>query len=374
MAQHLFDSFDLRGLRLPNRVVMAPMTRARALEEVPDDLTVRYYAQRASAGLIVSEGAPISREATGYLFTPGLYTAAQVAGWQRVTDAVRDRGGRIFAQLWHAGRASHVSLQADGRAPVSSVARASGDVAFAYGPDGTPGRVPASTPRALGTAEVGRVAADFAAAAAAADKAGFHGTELHAATQYLFEQFLNAELNDRTDRYGGRDVADRIRFTLEVTDAVVERIGASRVGIRFSPFSTVGNMPADDRTEETYLALAEELAARDLAYVHVHDTSGFADDGGEPRKRLRALLRDMRARMPGTPFVLAGGMTRESADELIGAGTIDLAAFGQPYISNPDLVERFRTGAPLTPPDRTTYFGGDATGYVDYPAVTDPGA
>lgn len=374
MAQHLFDPFDLRGLRLPNRVVMAPMTRARAVEEVPDDLTVRYYAQRASAGLIVSEGAPISREATGYLFTPGLYTAAQVAGWQRVTDAVHDRGGRIFAQLWHAGRASHVSLQADGQAPVSSVAKASGDMAFAYGPDGVPGRVAASTPRALRTDEVGRVAADFAAAAAAADKAGFHGVELHAATQYLFEQFLNAELNDRTDRYGGRNVEDRIRFTLEVTDAVVERIGASRVGLRISPYSTVGNMPADDRTEETYLALAEALAARGLAYVHVHDTSGFADDGGRTRKRLRRLLGDMRARMPGTPFVLAGGMTRESADELIGAGVIDLAAFGQPYISNPDLVERFRTGVPLTPPDRATYFGGDATGYVDYPAATDSGA
>ncbi|MYU12120.1 hypothetical protein GTZ78_15825 [Streptomyces sp. SID8361] len=199
-------------------------------------------------------------------------------------------------------------------------------MAFAYQPDGTPGRVPASTPRALRTDEVGRVASDFAAVAANADQAGFHGVELHAATQYLFEQFLNSQLNDRTDQYGGRTVADRIRFTLEVTDAVVEQIGASRVGIRFSPFSTVGNMPADDRTEETYQALADELADRELAYVHVHDTSGFADDDGSLRQRLHRLLRDMRARMPGTPFVLAGGMTRESASKLIGSDVIDLAA------------------------------------------------
>ncbi|MEU2867427.1 alkene reductase [Streptomyces mirabilis] len=374
MTQQLFAPFELRGLKLPNRVVMAPMTRARALEEVPDDLTVRYYAQRASAGLIVSEGAPVSREGTGYLFTPGLYTSEQVVGWQRVTDAVRSRGGRIFAQLWHVGRASHVSLQAEGSAPVSSVAKASGDMAFAYRPDGTPGRVPASVPRALRTDEIARVASDFAVAAANADRAGFHGVELHAATQYLFEQFLNSRLNDRTDWYGGRTVADRIRFTLEVTDAVVEQIGASRVGIRISPFSTVGNMPADDRTEETYQILADELAARELAYVHVHDTSGFADDEGSLGQRLHQLLRDMRARMPGTPFVLAGGMTAESAEELIGSDVIDLAAFGQPYISNPDLVGRLRTGAPLTPPDRTTYFGGDATGYTDYPAATPSGA
>ncbi|MFG3289168.1 alkene reductase [Streptomyces sp. NPDC048179] len=371
MSQNLFDPFDLRGLKLPNRVVMAPMTRARALDEIPDDLTVRYYEQRASAGLIVSEGAPVSREGTGYLFTPGLYTTRQVAGWRRVTDAVRGREGRIFAQLWHVGRASHVSLQADGIAPVSSTAKASGDMAFAYGPDGLPGRVPASTPRALRTDEVARVVRDFAAAAANADQAGFHGVELHAATQYLFEQFLNSEVNDRSDRYGSGRVADRIRFTLEVVDAVAGQLGASRVGIRISPYSTVGNMPADDRTEETYTALAGELADRGLAYVHVHDTSGFAADDGALRRQLRALLRRMRARMPQTAMVLAGGMTLDSANEMIDSNEIDLAAFGQLYTSNPDLPERFRTGTPLTPPNPATFFGGDATGYVDYPAATD---
>ncbi|MDH6622368.1 N-ethylmaleimide reductase [Streptomyces sp. LBL] len=371
MKQNLFDPFDLRGLKLPNRVVMAPMTRARALEETPDDLTVRYYAQRASAGLIVSEGAPISREGTGYLFTPGLYTREQIAGWRRVTDAVRSRDGRIFAQLWHAGRASHVSLQADRIAPVSSTAKASGDMAFAYQPDGTPGRVLASTPRALRTNEVARVVSDFAAAAANADQAGFHGVELHAATQYLFEQFLNSEVNDRSDQYGGGSVADRIRFTLEVVDAVIERLGAPRVGIRISPYSTVGSMPADAKTEETYRALAGELATRELAYVHVHDTSGFADDDGTLQRRLRGLLRHMRAQMPGTAVVLAGGMTLDGANELIDGGVIDLAAFGQPYTSNPDLVERFRTGAPLTPPNPATYFEGGVTGYVDYPAAID---
>ncbi|MTD56075.1 alkene reductase [Amycolatopsis sp. RM579] len=352
---------------------MAPMTRARALTEVPDDLTVRYYEQRASAGLIVTEGAPISQEGTGYLFTPGLYTDEQVAGWRRVTDAVRRRDGRIFAQLWHVGRASHVSLQADGAPPVSASAKASGDTAFAYQEDGTPGRVVASTPRALRADEIPRVAADFAAAAVNANAAGFHGVELHAATQYLFETFLNAEVNDRTDRYGGGNVADRIRFTLEVVDAVVEQLGADRVGIRLSPFSTVGSMPVDPKQEETYLALSRELAARDLAYVHYIDTSIFLpeDDGGALTRQVRALLHAVRQELGDTPLVLAGGLTQESATELIDSGLIDLAAFGRPYISNPDLVERFHGGVPLATPDPATFFGGDATGYVDYPVATE---
>ncbi|MCS7476967.1 alkene reductase [Umezawaea endophytica] len=368
MTNSLFDDFDLRGLKLPNRVVMAPMTRARALAEVPDDLTARYYEQRASAGLIVTEGSPISREGTGYVFTPGLYTEDQVAGWQRVTDAVRGRDGRVFAQLWHVGRASHVSLQADGQPPVSSTSKASGDSAFAYLPDGTPGRVDASTPRALRTDEVPRVVSDFATAATNADNAGFHGVELHAATQYLFEQFLNSQVNDRTDRYGGHTVANRIRFTLDVVDAVVERVGADRVGVRLSPFSTVGGMPADDRTEETYLALADELSARRVAYVHVHDTSGFGADANSIGARLRALLPHLRG--DGTAIILAGGLTRRSATDLIDSGLIDLAAFGRPYISNPDLVERFRDDIPLAPANPAHFFGGDAVGYVDHPAAT----
>ncbi|GAA2689485.1 MULTISPECIES: alkene reductase [Actinosynnema] len=366
MTDVLLTPFDLRGLPLPTRVVMAPMTRARAVREVPDDLTARYYAQRAGAGLIVTEGAPVSREGVGYLFTPGLHTDEQVTGWRHVTDAVRDRGGRVFAQLWHVGPASHVSLQPGGRAPVSSTDRARADTAFARLPDGTPGRVPASAPRALRADEVARVAADFAAAATNADAAGFHGVELHAATQYLFEQFLNSRVNDRPDRYGGRTLADRLRFTLEVVDAVVERLGAHRVGVRVSPFSTVGNMPEDDKAEETYRALAAELAARDLAYLHVHDTSGFGGDGD----RVRALLPALRPEGGRTALVLAGGLTPTGAADLIGAGLIDLAAFGRPYIANPDLVQRLRAGLPLAEADPATFFGGDATGYVDYPAVT----
>ncbi|GAB7042520.1 MULTISPECIES: nitroreductase/quinone reductase family protein [Catenuloplanes] len=372
MTDNLFDGFDLRGLELPNRVVMAPMTRARAVTEAPDDLTVRYYRQRAGAGLIVTEGSPVSHEGTGYLFTPGLYTEEQTAGWRRVTTAVRERGGRIFAQLWHVGRASHVSLQPGGAAPVSATSRASGYTAFAYQPDGVPGRVPASAPRALRTAEVARVADDFATAAANADAAGFHGVELHAATQYLFEQFLNAEVNDRTDRYGARTVADRIRFTLEVVDAVTARLGSHRVGIRLSPFSTVGNMPPDDRTEETYLALGTELAARDLAYVHLIDTSVFVADDSSLARQVHGLLHRLRPMLGRTPVILAGGLTQRSATALIGRGVIDLAAFGRPFISNPDLVERFRDGIPLVTADPETFFGGGEAGYVDYPPATDP--
>lgn len=361
----LFESVDLRGLVLPNRVVMAPMTRSRAVSGVPDNLTVQYYAQRASAGLIVTEGSPISQEGTGYVATPGLWTGEQVAGWHRVTDAVRNRHGRMFVQLWHVGRASHVSLQRDGRAPVSSTAKA-GDSLHAYRSDGTFGRVPSSPPRALHTGEIARVADDFAAAAGNADAAGFDGVEIHAATRYLFEQFLNAAFNDRTDRYGARRLSDRLRFTLEVVDAVADRVGFARVGVRLSPFSTVGNMPVDDRAEETYRALVRELSDRRLAYIHVHDTS-YLDDSVSTR--MHAFIRQAREDRAGMAMILAGGLTPETASNSIEDGLIDLAAFGRSYISNPDLVERFRSGGELLSADPATFYGGGAHGYVDYPAA-----
>ncbi|SEG86597.1 2,4-dienoyl-CoA reductase [Thermomonospora echinospora] len=369
----LFDGFDLRGLCLPNRVVMAPMTRARALTGVPDDMTTRYYAQRADAGLIVSEGSPVSKEGTGYAFTPGLYTDEQVAGWRSVTDAVRAQKGRMFAQLWHVGWASHVSLQENGKVPVSSTANAVGTVAFAYRPDGSTGMLPATPPRALGADEVARVVADFAAAAANADAAGFHGIELQAANGYLFEQFLNSRVNDRMDRYGATTVADRIRFTLEVVDAVADRIGAHRVGIRLSPYSTINFMPADDKTDETYRALGDELASRGIAYIHVSDNSDHRSEIGRAAgEELSAFLREWRPVLGDTALVLAGRQSLEKATRLIGEGTIDLAAFGRPFISNPDLVERLREGIPLAKPDRATYYTGGVRGYVDYPAAGRP--
>lgn len=370
MTDKLLEPVTVRGLNLPNRVVMAPMTRSRAASGVPDDLTAEYYRQRASAGLIISEGAPVSREGNGWLGTPGLYTAEQVAGWRRVVEAVRAERGRIVAQLWHVGRGSHVSLQAGGQAPVSSTTKG-GDTAFALRPDGTPGFVPASPPRALATDEIARVVNDFAVAAGHADAVGFHAVEIHAATRYLFEQFLNSVFNDRADRYGSRTLADRLRFLLEVVDAVSERVGAFRVGVRLSPFSRIGGMPVDDLAEQTYLALMRELADRQLAYVHVHDPSPLrvmpGDEDGTQTARVRDLIRHVRPELGGMAVILAGGLTRHTANRLIDDGLIDLAAFGRPYIGNPDLVERFRAGADLAEADPDTFYTGGAHGYVDYP-------
>ncbi|MCG5249408.1 alkene reductase [Methylorubrum extorquens] len=366
----LFSSFDLSGRTLRNRVAMAPLTRSRAPNDVADERIALYYTQRATAGLIVSEGTPISREGQGYLFNPGIFTPEQVAGWRLTTQSVHAVGGCIFAQLWHVGRVSHPSIQEGGRAPVSATTKvAAGATAFGYDEAGKPGFVAAATPRPLDTEEVGRVVADFAQAAANAVEAGFDGIEIRGANGYLVEQFLNPLVNDRTDRYGADTMESRLRFALEVVDAVSARIGVHRVGIRISPYGQLFDMPHYADMDETYAALVAELGRRGLAYVHVMDQSGFVmgDTVGEPfADRLQRLLRQFRRDLPRTAIILAGGMTRERAEALLDAGTIDLAAFGQPFIANPDLVERLRNGWPLTQPDRATYYGGGAAGYVDY--------
>ena len=360
----LFEPYDLAGRQLRNRIVMAPMTRSRRPDLVADAETARYYRQRAGAGLIVSEGTPVSPEGQGYIGVPGIWSDAQVAGWRLVTEAVHAAGGTIFAQLWHIGRMSHVSLQPDGGAPVSSSDKPARDpksLAYIHLPDGTPGFAEPSVPRPLGTAEVGRVVEDFARAGANAVAAGFDGIEIHAANGYLFEQFLNPLINDRTDRYGGTP-ANRARLILETVDALIARIGAERVGIRLAPFNRQFDMPAYDGTAEVYLELGRELARRGIAYVHLNDNHalGVSVIGEDFLARFRQAF-------PGT-LILAGAMTGERAARLVQAGLIDLPAFGQPFIANPDLVDRLRHGQPLTTPDRATYYGGDARGYTDYPA------
>ena len=371
----IFKPYDLHGIQLRNRIVMAPMTRSRAPGDAADALTALYYTQRATAGLIVSEGTPISREGQGYLFNPGIFTDAQVAGWRLVTDSVRAVGGRMFAQLWHVGRVSHTSIQPNGQAPVSaSSKRAEGAVAFGYDDAGKPGFVPTSTPRALETGEVRRIVADFAAAADNAIAAGFDGVEIHAANGYLFEQFFNPLVNDRVDAYSNT-LENRIRFALEVVDAIVERIGAGRVGIRISPYGELFDMPAYPETLATYRALAAELGKRRIAYVHVMDQSNYAmaasdaPDASQADASARTieLLRTIKAQIGDTALILAGGMTLARATELLEGGIIDLAAFGQPFIANPDLVARLEHGLPLAEPDRATYYGGGIEGYADYP-------
>ncbi|CAO4155485.1 N-ethylmaleimide reductase [Methylorubrum aminovorans] len=367
----LFSSFDLAGRTLRNRLVMAPMTRARAPDDVADERIALYYAQRATAGLIVSEGTPISREGQGYLFNPGIFTPEQVAGWRLTTQSAHAVGGTIFAQLWHVGRVSHPSIQDGGRTPVSATSKiAVGATAFGYDESGKPGFVAPPAPRPLATGEVGRVVADFAQAAANAVEAGFDGVEIHGANGYLFEQFLNPLVNDRTDRYGPGTMENRLRFALEVVDAICERIGSARVGIRLSPYGQIFDMPHYADMDETYTALAAELGRRGIAYVHLMDQSGYVMNDiviDTFVERLLRLLREFRQNLPQTAIVLAGGMTRERAEGLIGDGTIDLAAFGQPFIANPDLVERLRNGWPLTQPDKATYYGGGPKGFIDYP-------
>lgn len=367
MSQRLFEAYELGAITLANRVVMAPMTRARAENEVPDEMTARYYAQRAGAGLIISEGVPVSREGRGFLYTPGLFSAEQAEGWRRVTDAVRAGGGRLFAQLWHVGRVSHHSLQPGGGQPVGPTSRRAVDaMAFAIDDDsGEPGPVTPDEPRALGTEEVERIVQDFVRAARLAMEAGFDGIEIHAANGYLFDQFINGALNDRTDRYGG-GIEDRLRFTLETLDAVIAEIGAERVGIRLSPFGRFNDLEAFDDEAETWVAMAAELERRGLAYVHLSDQLTL---GAE--KMPDGFATRFRETWTGT-LIAAGGFDRQSGERALADGELDLIAMGRPFIANPDLVERMRQGRPLTEPDRATFYGllGE-TGYTDYPTYAE---
>lgn len=369
----LFEAFRMGDTTLKNRVVMAPLTRSRAPNDVADERVALYYAQRATAGLIVSEGTPISREGQGYLFNPGIFTPEQIAGWRLTTNSVHSVGGKMFAQIWHVGRVSHPSIQEGGKLPVSATSKqAVGATAFGYDADGKPALVEPPAPRQLTTAEVSRIVGEFAQAAENAIEAGFDGVEIHGANGYLFEQFMNPLVNDRSDQYSADQLGNRLRFTLEVIDAVVARIGAGRVGIRISPYGQLFDMPLYEQIDETYTALAAEIGARQLAYVHVMDQSGFPapgteGGGGGPKATFINLLSTMKSKLPGTALILAGGMSRQHAQDLINDGITDLAAFGTAYISNPDLVARLQNNWPLTEPKRETFYGGGAEGYVDYP-------
>ena len=357
----IFTSYQLADRKLRNRIVMAPMTRARAPFNSPNDETARYYGQRASAGLIVTEGTPISQEGNGFVNCPGIWSDDQIDAWKRVTQRVHDSGGTIFTQLWHVGRVSHTSLQA-GCLPVSSTGKqAANSFAFGWVAVNEAGFVPASPPRALEDEEILRVVQDFAQAAANAIDAGFDGVEIHGANGYLLEQFLNASVNDRADQYGGATIENRTRFVLEVIDACMARIGAERVAIRLSPFGRLHDLARFDEEEDTFLHLARELDKRCLAYVHVMDQASR----GAPAMPA-GFLEKLRANYQGT-IILAGGLDLASATKLIDQGVIDLAAFGVPFIANPDLVERFRHGWPIAVPDRDHYYGGDSRGYTDYP-------
>lgn len=359
----LFQPLRLGRLQLANRILMAPLTRSRAAQpgDVPSAMNARYYAQRATAGLIVAEASQISRQGQGYAFTPGMYTDAQERGWRLVTDAVHAAGGRIAAQLWHVGRISHHLLQEDGGPPVApSALRAEHGESFVVLPEG-PRRVACDTPRALRTEEIPGIVADYAHAAERALRAGFDMVELHAANGYLLQQFLAPNSNLREDRYGG-SLENRARIVLEALDALVGVAGAERVGVRISPHFVRHDID-DPQTEAVHLYLAREFDRRAVAYVHTVDSSWSAGPA------LSDEFHDRLRRAYGGRIIVCGGYDAARGAARIEQGVADAVAYGRAFIANPDLVRRMREAAPLNTPDPVTFYGGGEHGYLDYPAL-----
>ena len=364
MQEKLFTPLQLGDLTLPNRVIMAPLTRNRALPDgdVPHDLNAKYYAQRASAGLIIAEATQISPEGKGYIQTPGIHSDAQVAGWQKVTDAVHAKGGRIFLQLWHVGRISHVSLQPDGKQPVAPSPIAANAQTFIE-----TGFADVSEPRALETDEIARLLDDYRKAAENAKAAGFDGVELHSANGYLLDQFLRDGTNKRTDAYGG-SVENRTRLLAEVLDTITKVFSPKRVGARFSPFSTFNDMSDSDPMTTFATAIARANAAG-LGYLHLVE----GEMGQSRDLPPDADMAKLRAGFDGA-YMANNGYNRQLAIKAVESGAADLIAFGRPFLANPDLVERLEKGAPLNEPDQNTFYGGDARGYTDYPTLEEVAA
>lgn len=354
----LFAPYTLGDITLSNRIVMAPLTRNRAAAGlVSGPQTAEYYTQRASAGLIISEASQISQQGQGYQDTPGIYTQDQVAGWRVVTDAVHAAGGKIFLQLWHVGRISHVDLQKDGAAPVAPSAIPAKGKTFVNN-----GFVEVSEPRALELKELPGIVADYRKAAAHAIKAGFDGVEIHGANGYLLDQFAKDGANHRTDAYGG-SVENRARLMLEVATAVTEEIGAGRTGIRLSPVSPANGISCSD-PQAQFDYIVRELDKLGLVYLHIVEgaTGGARDNAPFDYDALRAAFRNT--------YMANNGYDLSLAQQKLAENKADLIAFGRPFIANPDLVKRLKTGAALAEPDRATMYGGGAKGYTDYPALS----
>jgi N-ethylmaleimide reductase len=364
----IFSPFRLGPLALPNRIVMAPMTRNRAGPgNAPTALNATYYAQRASAGLIIAEASQVSPQGLGYPGTPGIHSAEQIAGWKLVTDAVHDAGGRIFLQLWHVGRISHPSLQPDGALPVAPSAIAPAGQAWTLD-----GMKPYMTPRALDTAELPGIVAQYRSAAENAKTAGFDGIEVHAAHGYLLDQFLRDGTNRRSDAYGG-NAANRVRLLVEVMEAVAAVWGGERTGVHLSPTNLAFNDISDSDPAATFSTAVRALDRLGLGYLHIVEPGPAdtlpspASEGGRgagPRLDavfFRPLWRS--ALMANKAYDLA------RASAVLREGAADLVSFATLFIANPDLPERLRRGAPFNPPDRKTYYGGAAKGYTDYPAL-----
>lgn len=359
----LFTPLKFGNFDLPHRVVMAPMTRCRTAQpgNLPTPLMATYYAQRASAGMIVSEATQISSQGQGYSFTPGIHSLEQVAGWRGVTKAVHAAGGRMVLQLWHVGRMSHPLFQ-NGQAPVAPSAIAPGAQVWIVGENGQGGMVDCPVPRALTVPEIQTIVDDYRHAAANALAAGFDGVEIHAANGYLIDAFLRSSSNHRTDLYGG-SIDKRLRFLDEVVDAVSQVWGPARVGVRMSPHITQRGMNCPDMIATT-LKAAARLSAKGIAYLHFAEAD-WDDAPAVPE----AFRRDVR-RAFGGAIGVAGGYNAAKARAVIDAGWADWVAFGRPFIGNPDLPERLRRNLPLASPDTNALFGGDARGYTDFPSAS----
>ena len=355
----LFKPYDLGSLGLVNRVVLAPLTRNRAgAGFVPSEFAATYYGQRASAGLLISEASQISQQGQGYQDTPGIYSQAQIDGWRVVTDAVHAKGGRMFLQLWHVGRVSHVDLQENGAAPVAPSAIRAATKTFVNNSFGD-----VSEPRALARDELPGIVNDFRRAAANAMAAGFDGVEIHGANGYLLDQFAKDGTNVRTDAYGG-SIENRARLLLEVTAAVVDEIGAERTGIRISPVSPANGVSSSD-PQAQFDYIVDQLDALGIVYLHVVEGAT-----GGPRDVAPFDFDSLRRRFKRT-YIANNSYSLDLATSRLAEGKADLFAFGRPFIANPDLVERLKTGAPLAEPNQATIYGGGAAGYIDYPALAE---
>jgi N-ethylmaleimide reductase len=365
----LFKPVRLGRYELPHRIAMAPLTRSRARQpgNVPGPLNACYYAQRASAALIVSEATQVSMQGQGYAWTPGIHSREQVEGWRLVTEAVHRAGGLIFNQIWHVGRISHPCLQPDQMLPVApSAIRPSGQ-AFIENEDGEGELVPFVTPRALQIEEMPYLVRQYFRGARNAMAAGFDGVEVHGANGYLLEQFLTSGTNRRDDAYGG-PVEHRAQLLMDVVGTVIEVWGSDRVGVRLSPLSTFNDINDDD-PETTFGYAAEKLNDYDLAYLHiVNPATAALEQGAEPDPRAMRMVDLIRETYRGT-LMIAGGFDRDTAEAWLEQGRADLIAFGRKFLANPDLPERFRLRAPLNPDDPATYYGGSAKGYTDYPSL-----
>jgi N-ethylmaleimide reductase len=361
----LFDSYTNSAVALANRIVMAPMTRCRAdhADAVPNELITEYYRQRASAGLIISEGVPVSDRARGYLNTPALWNEAQAAGWKRTTDAVHAAGGKMFAQLWHCGRVAHAALHADGSAPAGPSGKPAATQTMIPGADGKPMTVDSGQPQALSLQEIRGVVGEFAHAAKLARQAGFDGVEIHGANGYLLDQFRCPLVNNRNDAYGG-SLANRYRLLLEVVDAVAAEVDPQRIAVRQSPYGPGNGMVADPDPLKTYPWLAHELNQRGIGFLHVYcQTTDWIHDAGH------SMMPALRDAFHGAIIACGGFKTSAACEAILARGHADLIAIGKAFISNPDLVERLRSDAPLNKWDAATFYGGGAKGYTDYPAL-----